>query len=169
MAGNSDVEVLIVEDSPTEAPKIIKWFGLSLARCKASRAFREAASNATPETGWLMLKKEIVATNPRVVVIDYLLTGLSGSNVFDGIEYSNRCKHAWPHLGVILVTSGGDGELEGVIRSQKELDEQKNRNDWSMDHAWVKPWGPSADASAHRPVQDIVKVLIEQSWRANDH
>jgi len=136
MANQPVVDVLIIEDTSTETGKIIDWFGLNPIQCKIARAFQNPTTGATADKGWLMVKKEIAAANPRVVVLDYLLTGRSGADPFDGIELGNRCKEVWPHLGVIIVTTVVTAIWRESSDLRRNLINQKSDHHWAVDYAW---------------------------------
>ena len=56
MPEEPDIDVLIFEDTPGDVGRIIHWFGLDAARCKAAAAFpAKPPSGATADQGALIL------------------------------------------------------------------------------------------------------------------
>ncbi len=170
------VDVLIFEDNPDQVKRIADWFGLAPFQYKYSLKFAQAnASGRRPneeaEQGWEWVQSEIRRTDPKVVVFDYLLSKNLGSQSFDGLHYGKLCKGRdfWPELGIVLVTTGGDGDQTGQIREQLELDNQRVNNKWPIDYAWIKPWGTARSTATNTKVQTELKKLVHQSRRPSEH
>jgi len=194
MADNQTIDVVIVEDRLDEVNRICLWLGLNSVNTEVNLvsdpdnvAAERISGEESPaifieppreekqaDAMWQTLKKSIREYNPRVVVFDYLLGGSKGDQP-NGIAFGIRCKEAWPDLGVVIVTTGGDGALEGIIKSQEELDEQRARFDWPVNDAWVKPWGPAGKNVAGHiiqtsiPYRDRVAKLINNASRPSEH
>lgn len=117
------------------------------------------------EQGWQRIAREVRHVDPKVVVFDLLLSGDQADHPFSGIIYANRCKTEWPECGVVVVTTGGDQDLGGIIKRQKDVDEQKKQGGWPVDFAWVKPWGPAGDSPKATKVEADMAGLIRRSKR----
>ena len=170
-------DVLIFEDDKTEVARIVEWLDLERYTVVASSLFQKMGTangdeDQLAESAFRKLIREITSFSPRLVIMDYLLGGQSGNMIYDGAYYGNRCKEVWPHLGVILVTTGGPN-----IASQKELDAQKaiwqetaanqanaepptRKNDAIVDFAWIKDWGSATDSLPRDYVRQAVDDLI---------
>jgi hypothetical protein len=171
MAGTSDVDVLIIEDVPTEVNRIGTWLGLSRSQYAVSETFlgsRDSRTSPTSERADQGLRKvlaEIGRVDPRVVVVDLLLSGKEGPMPFNGAEYAEESKRRWKHLGVIVVTTGGDPDQGGLMITPEELEEQKKA--WGIDYAWFKPRGAASEKD--EGVAQALKLLIKESLRPSEH
>ena len=159
-------DVLIFEDCNDEIAKIVKWLGLEEGDFAVSPVFdmeaeRHIGPNAGAAAGYRRVEADVRHSRPRVVVLDYLLTGIEGNMPFDGLAYGTQLKEQWPDLGVIIVTTGGP-----VIGSQEMLNEQKQLHGWPIDYAWIKNWSEEAmGAYEDTVVQPMIEALIAQSIR----
>lgn len=182
MSDHEQLDVLVFEDTKGQAGEIIEELGLQptedddvdlftgpgLAGDRPVFARRHRAS-VQPA-----VLQRIEEADPKVVVFDYLLSGPSGSEPVDGLELGIVCKKKWPHIGVILVTTGGEGDLTGTVGSQAELDRQKRDHDWPIDYAWIKPWSAAGQKDVKRGVRlpdwsQCAGRLIENSQRPSEH
>lgn len=187
-------DILIIEDRESEVPRICTWLGLNPLNKKVELVPNpdakrpENLSEETPavileaprgqqqtDSQWRSLRDSLLQQDPKVVVLDYLLSGESGNDPFDGVSYGMRCKETWPDMGIIIVTTGGDGMLEGLLASQKELDEQKSHFKWRFNYAWIKPWGPAAHKQTGGIVntgiryRELMHELLRSSRRPSEH
>ena len=171
MLDTTDVDVLIIEDMLPEVERIRTWLNLGPATTQsqlvpaspaegnarltmpATVSIRPADLATQSRLNWQAVEKKIAETNPLVVVFDYLLADENGA------QFARHAKQRWPRLGVILVSTGGDGELEGVLLKQHEADEALDNMDANQgrpDCFWIKPWGR---ARADRPYDQVSRAM----------
>jgi hypothetical protein len=169
------VDVLIFEDRPDEVGKLARWLGLSGTQYRSCTWFADVEPGSrddefTYRKAFRIVSEKIREVDPRVVVFDYLLSGQQGDSPYNGAALANECKaEHWPEMGAILATTGGDGELTGIIESQTVLDEINSREQWPLDFAWIKPWGPNGEFMSQHVVEHHVRDLIRESKRPSEH
>jgi len=170
MAGAPPVDVLIVEDTRSEPGRIATWLGLSHGQYAVAKTFfrPRPPGEATREQSDQALRKalaEIRSVDPRVVVVDLFLSGKEGTIPFNGAEYAEESRKKWKHLGVVVVTTGGDPKQGGPILTPEELEEQKKK--WGADYAWFKP--PGTVHEKEEAVARAVESLIKEKLRPSEH
>lgn len=192
MTEASRVDVVIFEDRVEEVDRIRVWLGLNPAHLEADLSAATAKNRPAPPVDvssaialrpadlktqgrvqWRHVKAKLVELDPRLVIFDWLLSGDSGDSPFSGLEFAREARDAWENLGVIVVTSGGDGELATILAQQQDLDEQRARHGWRIDAAWVKPWGPGKKLLNPHPTQidfrAAVQGILKKSLRPSEH
>lgn len=197
MSSEQSPDAVVLEDTPEEIGRIRQWLlidPLSSASELIGSTEREdelLSDDVGPmsavvlrppsrETQIAITKREIIQQiekhDPCVLIVDWLLSGESGDEI-GGFDVSILCKEKWPEMGVVVVTTGGDGDLEFLMKGQQELDQElRHMNPVTRpDFAWIKPWGPSARldrlsrGDSGIDYRKCVRELVNRSKRPSEH
>ncbi|NQT25978.1 response regulator [candidate division KSB1 bacterium] len=88
---NTDVDILIVEDSPTQAAKLKQMLENENYKIRIAK---------NGEEGWDLLEERL----PNVVISDVIMPGIDGYELCRRIKHDKKCRH----LPVILLTQLSD-------------------------------------------------------------
>lgn len=156
-------DVLIVDDHEDQVRKIATWLGIGEIQYTFCKRFADAEAtgsdpNSEFDRGLVWLKTEIRSLDPRVVLLDYLLTKEYGALSYDGIAYGKELKAVWPQLRVVIVTT-----------NESNLEQMRKDHKWPVDAVWHKPWNALSAAAVDPTKREALKNFLADSLRPSEH